>query len=71
MKLHTAIVSHHNNSKLHVELYDWIGNIIKVVMFRSCSGLYMATKRWGCHNGCDEEDQAELRKAVKIKIQDS
>ena len=24
--------------------YDWIGNIIKVIMFRSCSGLYMRTK---------------------------
>ena len=24
--------------------YDWIGNIIKVIMFRSCSGLYTRTK---------------------------
>ena len=31
----------------------------------------MATKHWGCHDGCDEEDKAELRKTVKIKIQES
>ena len=40
-------------------------------MFRSCSGLYMTTKRWGFHDGCDEEDKAELRKTVRIKIQES
>ena len=31
----------------------------------------MTTKRWGFHDGCDEEDKAELRKTVRIKIQES
>ena len=29
------------------------------------------SKRLGFHDGCDEEDKAELRKTAKIKIQES